>query len=231
MEGDAVGCSAQEGLTTELGLEDATPGFFAEILIKATMPGNQTDDTFRQMDVEIVCNNPPFGLWRLVCDQSVQEDGEVLFGAPRANAAYDRAGCNVEGGDQGLGAVADILILPPLDPARGEPQAGRGALKRLDAGHLVDRNASNTGLCARLSLGIDAADIGAFVLEQWIGPGGQPIADAMRLEIRFFLKTAPPSAAIFAPRCPVSPPHRQAPAGSNGSMAGRFHTATHKPLP
>ena len=138
VEGDAVALIAQEGLAAGLGLEDAVFAFVAEVAGKAALPGDQPDHAFGKMYVEIVGDDLPSGFRRIACDQGLQEGGEVLFGASRADRALDRAGCDVEGSDQGLGTVADVLVFPPLDEARRGPQARCGALKRLDTAHLVE---------------------------------------------------------------------------------------------
>ena len=67
-----------------------------------------------------------------------EKSREVLFGPGIADHAFDLAGGDVEGGDQGLSAMAAILELAPLDLARHHRQSRRDALQRLNAGHLVD---------------------------------------------------------------------------------------------
>jgi hypothetical protein len=191
VEGDAVACVAQEGFAAGLGLEDAALAFLAEVLVDAATLGDQPDHAFGEMSVEVVGDDLPLGLCRCAGDQGFQEGGVVFFGAPGADRARDLAGGDIEGGDQALGAVTDVLVLPSLDPARAHRQARRGALEGLDAGHLVDRDATNVGLRALLRLAIDAADIGALLGERRIRLGGQPKAETMRLEVRFFFKKRP----------------------------------------
>ena len=63
---------------------------------------------------------------------------KILFGPGIADHAFDLAGGNIEGRNQGLGAMTVIFEFTPLDLARRHRQSRRDALEDLDAGHLVD---------------------------------------------------------------------------------------------
>ena len=108
-----------------------------------------------------------------------------------ADGAADFARGDIERRDQGFGAMADILELPPFDVPGLHRQARRGAFQRLDTGHLVDRDGLHTlfrGGGGRL---IHRADIGALGVEVGIRLRRQPVAVAMRLEIGLFFKKRP----------------------------------------
>ena len=120
----------------------------------------------------------------------LRRNREILLGAGVADHALDLAGRDVEGGDQGLGAVAAVLELTPLDLARHHRQPRRDALQGLNAGHLIDRNGPMGLIGASRSL-VNLTDVGAFGIEGGIGLRGQPITDAMRLEVGLFFKKRP----------------------------------------
>ena len=95
-------------------------------------------------------------------EQCLQERHEIRLGAGIADGAADLAGGDIERGDQGFGAMPDVLELPPFDVPGLHRQARGGAFQRLDTGHLVDRNGLNAlfgGGGGRL---IHRADIGAL---------------------------------------------------------------------
>ena len=71
---------------------------------------------------------------------------EIGLGAAIPYRALDFAGDNVEGGDQGLRAVADIFELAPFHLPWLHGQGGRGAFQRLNAGHLIDGNGAHAFL-------------------------------------------------------------------------------------
>ena len=115
---------------------------------------------------------------------------EVLLRPGVADHAFDLAGGDIEGGDQGLSAMAAVLELTPLDLARLHRQARRDALQRLNAGHLVDGNRATGVVGGGRSL-VNRADVGALGVEGGIGLRGQPVTDAMRFEVGLFFKKRP----------------------------------------
>jgi hypothetical protein len=123
-------------------------------------------------------------------EQIVQERHKICLGPSISDGAADFARGDIKRGDQGFCAMPDILELPPFDVSRLHRQARRSMFQRLNTGHFVDRD----GLHARLGNGgcrlIQPADIGALGVEVGIRLGRQPVAVAMRLEIRFSLRAA-----------------------------------------
>ena len=87
--------------------------------------------------------------------------------------------------------MPDILELTPLDMSRLHRQGRSGALQRLNAGHFVDRHGVHVLLGGRRCRLVDGADIGALGVEFRVRLGRQPIAVAMRLEVRCFFKKRP----------------------------------------
>jgi hypothetical protein len=81
--------------------------------------------------------------------------------------------------------MAAILELTPFDLARHHRQPRRDALQCLNAGHLVDRNRAMGVIGAGCSL-VDLADVGAFGIEGGIRLRGQPVTEAMWLEVGLF---------------------------------------------
>ena len=163
--------------------QHAELALFAELVLDPAQTGNQAHHAFREMGVEIVADHLPACGRRGRREQGLQEAGVVLLGAPVADDAVHLAGSDIEGRDHALCAVADVFELVTRDIARPHRQVRGGALKRLHAGHFVDRHRANVLLRCRDGLLVDRADIGAFRVELGIGRGRQPAAHAMRLEI------------------------------------------------
>ena len=185
---------AQEGLAAGLARQHAIVTLAAErSFIDAALARHQTHNAFRHVDVEVVAHDAP-AQGRGRGEESVEEAHEVGFVAGIGDAAADLAGDDVEVGDERLRPMADIFELAPLDPARPHGQRGGDAFERLDAGHLVDRHRPHR-LAGFHGAAVDAAHIEALALKIRIGLGREPGADAMRLEVGFFLKSAPPSGA------------------------------------
>ena len=132
---------AQEGLPARLSRQDAVVPFAAERgFIDAALARHQPHDAFRHVGVEIIADDAPAHARPRRGEELFEEGREVGFGAGVGDGAADLAGDDVEAGDQGLRAMADIFELAPLDPARPHGQRGGDAFERLDAGHLVDRH-------------------------------------------------------------------------------------------
>jgi hypothetical protein len=69
-------------------------------------------------------------------------------------------------------------------------QTRRDALQGLNAGHLVDGDRAIVVIGAGGGL-VDPADVRTFVVEGGIGLRGQPVPDAVRLEVGLFFKNRP----------------------------------------
>jgi len=189
VEGDAMVGLAQERLAGDLGREHARLAFDAELAFETAVARNQANDGLREVNVEIVADDiPPNGGG--ITQHAAEKSREILFGPGIADHAFDLAGGDVEGGDQGLSAMAAVLELAPLDLARHHRQPRRDALQRLNAGHLVDGNRAMGVVGAGRSL-VNLADVGALGIEGGIGLRGQPVTDAMRFEVGLFFKKRP----------------------------------------
>src|SRR4051794_34929421 len=104
----------------------------------------------------------------------------------------------------GLGAMPDILELPPLDVPGLHRQALGGPFQGLDPRHLVDRDGLHTLPGGGGGGLIHRADLGALPIEIGIRLRGQPVTVAMRLEIGLFFKnrpTEPCEMLSTMPRC------------------------------
>src|SRR5579864_1331683 len=178
---------AQKSLTCCFGSEHPRLAFDAEPVLETAVASNYANDGLGEVDVEIVADDVPPGGGGGATQQAAEKSGEILLGARVAAHAFDLAGGDIEGSDQGLSAVAAILELAPLDLAGHHRQPRRDALQRLNAGHLVDRDRAVGVISAGRSF-VGLADVGALGIEGGIGLRGQPVTDAMRLEVSLFNK-------------------------------------------
>src|SRR6266852_926335 len=180
---------AQERLAGGLGREHARLAFDAELALETAVARNQADDGLGEVDVEIVADDVPPNVGGIT-QHAAEKSREILLRAGIADHAFDLAGGNIEGGDQGLSAVAAVLELTPLDLARHHRQPRCDALQGLDAGHLVDGDRAMGVIGGGRSL-VNCADIRALGVEGGIGLRGQPVTDAMRFEVGLFFKKRP----------------------------------------
>ena len=181
---------AQERLAGGLGREHARLAFDAELALETAVAGNEANDGLGEVDVEIVADDVPASVGSVAAEHAAEKSREILFGPGIADHAFDLAGGDVESGDQGLSAMAAVLELAPLDLARHHRQPRRDALQRLNAGHLVDGDRAMGVIGAGRSL-VNLADVGALGIEGGIGLRGQPVTDAMWLEVGLFFKKRP----------------------------------------
>src|SRR5579863_3534798 len=152
--------------------------------------GNQANDGLGEVDVEIVADDIPAGIGGNAAQQAAEKPCEVILRPGIADHAFDCAGGDVEGGDQGLSAMTAVLELTPFDLARHHRQPGGDALQGLNAGHLVDGDRATGVIGGSRSL-VNRADVGALGVEGGIGLRGQPLTDAMRFEVGLFFKKRP----------------------------------------
>src|SRR3977135_244027 len=180
----------QKGLTCCLGSEHAGLAFDAEVAFETAIARNQANDGLGEMDVEIVADDIPPCAGGSSAQHIAEKSREVLLSPGVTDHPLDLAGGDVESGDQGLSAVAAVLELASLDLARHHRQPRRDALQGLNAGHLVDRNRA-VGVVGAGSGLVNLTDVGALGVEGGIGLRGQPVTDAMRLEVGLFFKKRP----------------------------------------
>jgi hypothetical protein len=132
--------------------------------------------------VEIVADDFPPLRVLVRGEQGFKVSHVIGLSAAVTHSALDFAGDNIEGGDQGLRAVPDILELAPLHFPRLHGQRGRGAFQRLNTGHLIDGNGANTFLSRGRRFEIGGTNSGALGLKIRVRLGGKPIADTMGLK-------------------------------------------------
>ena len=181
---------AQECFTRPLGSEHARFAFDAEVGLEAAGASNEADDGLGVVDVEIVADNVPPCVGSGATEQVAEKSREILFRPCIADHTLDCAGGNVESGNQGLSAMTAVLELAPFHLARHHRQTRCDAFQGLNAGHLVDGDRAMAVIGAGGGL-VDPADVRTFVVEGGVGFGGQPVPDAMRLEVGLFFKKRP----------------------------------------
>ncbi len=186
VEGNPVALIAEKGLTGFHRLQDATFAFDPEIVIDPAMPGNNSDDVLRQVGVQVIGDDFPFCRGRFAGNEVIEESREVVLRAAGPDPARYLSCGHIEGGDQGLRAMADVFVFAPFHRPRPHGQRWGGALKRLDTRHLINRDRTNPCLRPLLRGAVDLADIDAFLVKLRIRLDRQPIADAMRLQVRLF---------------------------------------------
>jgi hypothetical protein len=195
VEGDAVVAIAQERLGCHHRLEDAGFSFLTQIFVDAAKVRHQADHPLGHVGVEIVADDlPRCRRWRQANRLSRNDTKSASVRvSPMEPRTLPEATSNAA-----IRAFVPCRIYsnpPPFDVSRLHRQARRSMFQRLNTGHFVDRD----GLHARLGNGgcrlIQPADIGALGVEVGIRLGRQPVAVAMRLEIRFFLRAARQSRA------------------------------------
>src|ERR1700720_612890 len=178
---------AQECFSGRLGCEHARLSFDAKLELEAADTGNEAHDGLRKVDVEIVADNGPVCGGSGAAEQVAEKPREILFRPGIANDAFDLASADVESGDQGLSAVALIFELASLDLARHHR---RDALQRLNAGHFVNGDRAMSVIGAGCGL-VNRTDIRALAIKGGIRLRGQPVTDAVGLEVCLFSKKRP----------------------------------------
>ncbi len=99
-----------------------------------------------------------------------------------ASKRRSSAGSDVECGDHGLCAVADIFELAPFNLPRQHRQRWCRALQRLHADHFVNGNRVHTFSGRSRRLGVCRANLCALRFELRVWFGGKPVADEMGLD-------------------------------------------------
>src|ERR1700730_4143060 len=143
-----------------------------------------------KVDVEIVADNVPLCGGSGAAEQVAEKSREILFRPGIAYDAFDPARGDVKSSDKGLSAVALIFELASLDLARHQRQPRRHALQRLNAGHFVDGDRAMSVIGTGCGL-VNRTDIRALAIKGGIRFRGQPVTDAMGLEVCLFFKKRP----------------------------------------
>src|SRR6202166_3058814 len=151
---------------------------------------HEANDGLGEVDVEVVADDIPPCVGGGAAQQGVEKSCTILLGPGVADHPGHFAVRDIKGCDQGLSAVAAILELAPLDPARLDRQSRRGALQGLNAGHLVDRDRAMAVIGAGCGL-VNLTDVGAFGVKGRIWFWRQPVTKAMRFEVGLFFKKRP----------------------------------------
>jgi hypothetical protein len=150
---------------------------------------------------------------------SLDVPGEIGFGTRVSDTAHDLAGGHVEAGDQGLGAMTDILEFTALGVPRRHRPVGVGGFERLNPGFLIDAHGVNTlgslgqGLPAQV---IDRPDAGVEFLGGAIALMAQPVTDVMGSKLGLPLKNARPCELKFGGQSLAEWPRGPGPLRSSG---------------
>lgn len=188
VEADPVADVAQERFACLFRFQNAAFALLPEIGVDAAMSGNQTHHTFGEVGVEIVANDAPLSVWRSF-QKAVEKGGEICFGTAIADCFTHFAGDDIEGGNQGLGAVAPVFKFLSLDLPGPHWQRRRQPFQRLDTGHFVDRDRADR-IRIRQRAAVDLTNIPAFTIKVGVELRRQPRTQTVRLEIGTFLKCA-----------------------------------------
>jgi len=180
---DAVVGVAQELLARSHRFEDAAFAFDPEVGLEADDPGNQAYDRLGAMDIEIVHHQVTMGLGRARGKQCCEVAGKVLLSASRAEPVADRAGGHIEIGDEGGGAVADVLELSALGVGGTHRLCRRSTLERLHTGHFIDAVGLGPDAGALRGKLVGPADIGVLGRKVGIAGGVDPAAGTVGLEL------------------------------------------------
>ena len=90
------------------------------------------------------------------------------------------------------------------------------AFQRLHSGHFIVTDHFFALFGQRWGLVIDRIDVAHFFIKLLVLARGQPVADLVRFNIRFFLKDGPRDGVKWSQRCLVSLFHPRSPGGSSG---------------
>jgi len=202
-----VGGIGEEGGAGRHRVQDARLALDAEIVGQAAAGGDESDQGFGLVGVEVVGEEEPTRVGVGV-DGLSDVRGEVLLGAARAKGGgKDRPGGDVEGGDQAEGAVADVLVFAAFGAAGAHGLGGCRAFERLEAGHLVGADHmtaegfQHRGVGVGRTNGLDGLSEGGRVRR--LGLGVEPVAAPVRLELGLHLKSVRPNGARWWRRCPA----------------------------
>src|SRR3982751_6680323 len=166
MKDNAMAGIAQEGGTRVSRVEDSTLALHAQVAVQPRVSGDQTDQRLRAMDVEIIHHEVPASSRGIGGDGALDVRQEVGLGAGgTVRGRDDRTRAHVAVEDEGTGARANVLELPPLDLAGSHGQVGLLPLQRLNACQLVGTHHSLPLLGQLWRLAVEAADALHLLIE------------------------------------------------------------------
>ncbi len=183
----------------------ATFALDPEILLDATLRGDQAHQRFGLMGVELIGDKDPSRLG-IALDGLGDMGSEVGFGACGSNAGcYDLSAGDIQIGDQRLGAMALVFEFLTFDVTGLHGQGGVETFSGLDAGHLIGathmRARRRKGRSGLIDLAHRADLLGQF--GSVLGRRSEPIALAMGLSSDHLVKNAPPCGEKSAQPCRV----------------------------
>lgn len=138
--------------------QDAAFAFLAQIHAQPALCGYQAHQAFRLVRVEVVGDEDPLGCW--ITGDALAHMGHKVF----LRAAWSQCGCHyppagdLEISNQAERAMTNVLELAAFNVSWLHRQGWRGALQRLDAGHLIATQHMYALFAQALSLGIQLAD-------------------------------------------------------------------------
>lgn len=194
VEDDAMGGIAKKRLAGLHGSQYPALAFDAQVALESDGTGVQTHHCFGGMRVEVVHDQVRWRVRGTPRQQAGQELRKILLSACLAELRRNLPGRYVEPGDQGVGTVANVLELAALDVPRGHRPGRSYPLKRLNPSHFVNRDRRDSRRRPNGCQAVGLADVVALLGEPHVCLGVEPAARAMRLEVHFFLKSAPRSA-------------------------------------
>ena len=124
------------------------------------------------MGVETIHDEMNFGGHRCWAEEGSEMSVYISLGAGVPDAGLvELTRRDIQRGDQGLGAMANVLKLHLFTAPRLHVQIGHGSFQGLNAGHLVETIRQFTALSPLGGLLVDLADVGDFGGELNIGGG------------------------------------------------------------
>lgn len=193
--GGVLGCVVKDHRLVWLGekrlagghrLQEARLAFYAQFDIQPTEFRGGADQGFGLVRVELVQDEMIHPVAGVELDHPLDKAGEVRLGACVSDPSTHLAGGDLEGGDQGLGAVASVLELHGHRLAGRHRQVRSQAFQGLNRGHLVGAHDQFVGAVWRLL--VEGADVRDPFVLPGVGRGVEPVAEAMGVQ-RFFWST------------------------------------------
>lgn len=197
-EANPMRCISQEPLASPLRLEDAATPLDAEFDVDAAAPGDQANQSFGHVRVELVSDEYPASV-RVGIDRRFNVSDEIYFGAGRADRRFADAPLgDVPVCHQAQRAVPDVFELDKLVLPWSRWLRRMLTFQRLNTGFFVAANdvrplgfelrsrKVRVAQCSYLLVVL----LGVFLLVR----RRQPVAALMRPELCFFLKSDQPGA-------------------------------------